>query len=135
MAFLGELLGLIGNWVFEIFSFCIFYFIDWYVGWFEFKVHITQGDHVGKAVIVSWVTVDEPGSSAVVYWSENSKDKKQANGKVVTYKYYTYTSGFIHHTTIRNLKVTENFDAIASLYCYNIIPLFLFCFCSASIWD
>ncbi|KAK4401502.1 Purple acid phosphatase 2 [Sesamum angolense] len=26
------------------------------------QVHITQGDHIGKAVIVSWVTVDEPGS-------------------------------------------------------------------------
>ena len=65
----------------------------------------------------------------------DQKHLPQANGKVVTYKYYTYTSGFIHHTTIKNLKVTENFDAIASLYCYNIIPLFLFCFCSASIWD
>ncbi|KVI02013.1 Iron/zinc purple acid phosphatase-like C-terminal domain-containing protein [Cynara cardunculus var. scolymus] len=26
-------------------------------------VHITQGDHVGKAMIVSWVTMDEPGSN------------------------------------------------------------------------
>ncbi|XP_039068545.1 purple acid phosphatase 2-like [Hibiscus syriacus] len=67
------------------------------------QVHITQGDHVGKAVIVSWVTPDEPGSNTVVYWSENCKAKK-AVGKVYTYKFYNYTSGFIHHCTIRNLE-------------------------------
>lgn len=74
----------------------------------EFKVHITQGDHVGKAVIVSWVTDDEPGSSTVLYWSENSKQKKMAEGKVKTYKFYNYTSGYIHHCTIRNLEVKLN---------------------------
>ncbi|MED6136333.1 hypothetical protein PIB30_055094 [Stylosanthes scabra] len=37
------------------------------------QVHITQGDLEGKAMIVSWVTVDEPGSSDVRYWSENSE--------------------------------------------------------------
>ncbi|XP_059450299.1 purple acid phosphatase-like isoform X2 [Corylus avellana] len=73
------------------------------------QVHITQGDHVGKAVIVSWVTVDEPGSSTVNYWSENSKEKKQAQGKVVTYKFTNYTSGFIHHTTIRKLKFSTKY--------------------------
>lgn len=60
---------------------------------------------MGKAVIVSWVTQDEPGSNAVQYWSANCKHKKLAEGKVVTYKYFNYTSGFIHHTTIKNLKV------------------------------
>lgn len=68
------------------------------------KVHITQGDRHGKAVIVSWVTVDEPGSSKVLYWSANSK-KKTAEGKVNTYKFYNYSSPYIHHATIRNLKV------------------------------
>lgn len=68
------------------------------------QVHITQGDHEGKAMIVSWVTMEEPGSSTVSYWSENSKHKNNANGKVNTYKYYNYTSGYIHHCTIRNLK-------------------------------
>ncbi|KAF8013516.1 hypothetical protein BT93_I1378 [Corymbia citriodora subsp. variegata] len=56
------------------------------------QVHITQGDHVGKGVIVSWVTPDEPGSSVVLYWSENSKHKKTAEGKVYRYKFYNYTS-------------------------------------------
>ena len=60
---------------------------------------------MGKAVIVSWVTVDEPGSSTVLYWSENSKEKKKAKGTFVTYKYYNYTSGYIHHSTVKNLKV------------------------------
>ncbi|TYI27862.1 hypothetical protein ES332_A05G204800v1 [Gossypium tomentosum] len=41
------------------------------------QVHITQGDHLGNAVIVSWVTPDEPGSNSVFYWAENSELKKQ----------------------------------------------------------
>ncbi|XP_028084224.1 purple acid phosphatase-like isoform X1 [Camellia sinensis] len=39
------------------------------------QLHITQGDHVGKAVIVSWITMEEAGSRTVLYWSENSKTK------------------------------------------------------------
>lgn len=70
------------------------------------KVHITQGDHVGKGVIVSWVTVDEPGSNTVIYWAENTTLKKQSDdGIVLTYKYFNYTSGYIHHTTITDLEV------------------------------
>ncbi|KAK4757221.1 hypothetical protein SAY87_007348 [Trapa incisa] len=68
------------------------------------QVHITQGDLVGKAVIVSWVTVDEPGSSVVLYWSDGSHRKKEAKGKYETYKFYNYTSGFIHHCTVCNLE-------------------------------
>ncbi|KAJ4962856.1 hypothetical protein NE237_022795 [Protea cynaroides] len=68
------------------------------------QVHITQGDQVGKAVIVSWVTQDEPGSNTVLYWEKNSKHKSSAEGILVTYKYYNYTSGYIHHCTIKNLK-------------------------------
>lgn len=69
------------------------------------KVHITQGDHVGKGVIVSWITPEEPGSNTVFYWAENSKLKKQAEGIVLTYKFFNYTSGYIHHCTINNLEV------------------------------
>ena len=79
------------------------------------KVHITQGDLKGKAVIVSWVTVDEPGLSTVRYWSENSKQKKLAEGKFVTYRFFNYTSGFIHHCTIRDLEVL--LYSIASRLC------------------
>ncbi|XP_038887332.1 purple acid phosphatase 2 [Benincasa hispida] len=73
------------------------------------QVHITQGDHEGKAVIVSWVTPDKPGSNKVSYWSEKSKQKKQAFGKVYTYKFYNYTSGYIHHCTIENLKYNTKY--------------------------
>lgn len=68
------------------------------------QVHITQGDDVGKGVLVSWVTMDEPGSNTVLYWSGNSKQIKKARGKITTYKFYNYTSGYIHHCTIINLE-------------------------------
>ncbi|KAJ8423123.1 hypothetical protein Cgig2_027337 [Carnegiea gigantea] len=70
----------------------------------ESDVHITQGDHEGRAVIVSWVTMEEPGSKKVIYWKVNSKEKKSASGKVNKYKYYNYTSGYIHHCTIKHLE-------------------------------
>ncbi|KAK4775012.1 hypothetical protein SAY86_009947 [Trapa natans] len=74
------------------------------------QVHITQGDQVGKAVIVSWVTVDEPGSSVVLYWSENSHlKKKKAEGKYETYKFHNYNSGYIHHCTVRNLEYSTKY--------------------------
>ncbi|PSS29462.1 Purple acid phosphatase [Actinidia chinensis var. chinensis] len=73
------------------------------------QVHITQGDHVGKGVIVSWVTMDEPGSSTVLYWSENSSHKNKAKGNFVTNKFYNYTSGYIHHCTIKKLKFNTKY--------------------------
>ncbi|CAN6686058.1 unnamed protein product [Malus baccata var. baccata] len=78
------------------------------------QVHITQGDQLGKAVIVSWVTVDEPGSSSVLYWSANSK-KKKAEGKITTYKFYNYTSGYIHHTTVRNLMFNTKYYYVVGI--------------------
>nr|GEU83791.1 retrotransposon protein, putative, Ty1-copia subclass [Tanacetum cinerariifolium] len=68
------------------------------------QVHITQGDHVGKAMIVSWVTMDEPGSNTVYYWSQNSNKKMKAKGMLTTYSFYNYTSGFIHHCNVTHLK-------------------------------
>ncbi|KAM7479338.1 hypothetical protein LguiA_027551 [Lonicera macranthoides] len=73
------------------------------------QVHITQGDHVGRAVIVSWVTMHEPGSNSVLYWTENSKQKNKAEGILTTYKFYDYTSGYIHHCTIKNLKFNTKY--------------------------
>ncbi|KAL9684310.1 hypothetical protein QQ045_021745 [Rhodiola kirilowii] len=67
------------------------------------QVHITQGDHVGKGMIVSWVTMDEPGSSTVTYWIEKG-NKKSKHGKYTTYKYYTYQSGYIHHVNLKHLE-------------------------------
>ncbi|KAF5814281.1 putative Acid phosphatase [Helianthus annuus] len=68
------------------------------------QVHITQGDHVGKAMIVSWVTMDEPGSNTVRYWSANSKRKRNAEGTLTRYSFFNYTSGFIHHCNLTHLK-------------------------------
>lgn len=84
------------------------YLFEFYI-MFLLKVHITQGDHVGKGVIISWVTPSEPGSNTVVYWADNGKHKMRAEGTVLTYKYYNYTSGYIHHCTIKNLEVIIHF--------------------------
>lgn len=45
------------------------------------KVHITQGDYDGKAVIVSWVTVDEPGISEIHFGTSKNKYEFTAKGK------------------------------------------------------
>lgn len=58
---------------------------------------------------MSWVTMHEPGSNSVLYWTENSKQKNKAEGILTTYKFYNYTSGYIHHCTIKNLKVEFSF--------------------------
>ncbi|GAB2291778.1 Purple acid phosphatase 10, variant 2 [Dionaea muscipula] len=68
------------------------------------QVHITQGDVEGKAVIVSWTTMKKPGSNKVLYWKELSKEKMEANGNIAKYKFYDYTSGYIHHCTIEHLE-------------------------------
>nr|POF06727.1 purple acid phosphatase 10 [Quercus suber] len=68
------------------------------------QVHITQGDYVGTAVIVTWVTPHAPGPNKVTYWCENFKKKHKVEGKIGRYTYYNYTSGFIHHANISNLE-------------------------------
>ncbi|OWM80294.1 hypothetical protein CDL15_Pgr019574 [Punica granatum] len=59
--------------------------------------------------------MDEPGSSTVLCWSKNNKQKKLAEGKFQTYKFYDYSSGYIHHCTISNLE--ERVSSIA----YNVV--------------
>ncbi|KAL8143821.1 hypothetical protein V2J09_016853 [Rumex salicifolius] len=75
------------------------------------QVHITQGDHEGRAVIVSWVTMKEPGYKTVSYWKagESKEKKKVAEGKITTYKFYTYKSGYIHHSTIKHLEYNTKY--------------------------
>ncbi|CAM6091265.1 unnamed protein product [Calypogeia fissa] len=68
------------------------------------QVHITQGDYEGKAVIVSWVTPNAPDVSEVYYGTEKGNYTYTATGEMYTYMYYNYTSGFIHHATIKNLE-------------------------------
>ncbi|GJT73270.1 replication protein A 70 kDa DNA-binding subunit B [Tanacetum coccineum] len=66
-----------------------------------------SGDHKGKGVIVSLVTPEEHGSNEVVYWVENSDTKYNSVGTIVTYKYYNYSSRYIHHCTITNPEVRK----------------------------
>ncbi|KAB1202881.1 Purple acid phosphatase 6 [Morella rubra] len=70
------------------------------------QVHITQGDHDGRGVIVSWVTPAKRHPSVVTYWAEGDehKEKQKAHSKINSYRYFTYTSGFIHHATINGLE-------------------------------
>ena len=82
---------------------------------FRIQVHITQGDLIGKAVFISWTTPSKPGSSVVQYGLESGKYTQSKNGKVSTYTFYNYTSGFIHHCRIDNLKVCTRLELDAQL--------------------
>ncbi|GAV60536.1 Metallophos domain-containing protein/Metallophos_C domain-containing protein [Cephalotus follicularis] len=68
------------------------------------QVHITQGDYDGKAVIISWVTPDEPGSSNVQYGTSGKKYGLIAEGTVTNYTFYNYKSGYIHHCLVDGLE-------------------------------
>ncbi|XP_057417485.1 bifunctional purple acid phosphatase 26 [Lotus japonicus] len=68
------------------------------------QVHITQGDYDGKAVIISWVTPDEPGSSSVQYGTSENKFEASVKGTVSNYTFYKYKSGYIHHCLIEGLQ-------------------------------
>jgi|APAra0007618328_1042625.scaffolds.fasta_scaffold11345_3 hypothetical protein len=70
------------------------------------QVHVTQGNHEGNGVIISWVTPVKPGSKTVQYWCENEKSRKQAEATVNTYRFFNYTSGYIHHCLIDDLEVS-----------------------------
>lgn len=68
-------------------------------------MHITQGDYDGKAVIVSWVTPNEPGSSKVRYGLSEGKYDFSAEGQVHNYTFYDFKSGYIHQCLVNGLKV------------------------------
>ncbi|XP_010489510.1 PREDICTED: purple acid phosphatase 5-like [Camelina sativa] len=72
------------------------------------QVHITQGDHAGRGMIISWVTplnLDD-GSNIVRYWNADTdgSEKMSAVASTSTYRYYDYTSGYLHHATIKGLE-------------------------------
>jgi hypothetical protein len=90
--------------VFYIHGFFFFFFFNicYYV-----QVHITQGDLVGRAVIISWVTPLLRHPDYVVYWAAEGKHKRKrkAHSSITNYKYYNYASGYIHHATVKHLQV------------------------------
>lgn len=71
-------------------------------------------------MIVSWVIVSDAITThrtdseerlyrglqcTVWYWSVNNKDHKdKAKGSVTNYRFYNYTSAFIHHCVIKKLE-------------------------------
>ena len=69
-------------------------------------MHITQGDYDGKAVIISWVTLTDPGNNEVLYGRSQNEYDHSAQGKTTNYSYYDYKSGYIHHCLIDGLEVT-----------------------------
>ncbi|KAJ0803945.1 putative peroxidase, Acid phosphatase [Helianthus annuus] len=73
------------------------------------KVHITQGDYNGKAIIITWVTPDEPGSNQVKYGKEEKNYDFTAEGTVKSYTFYNYTSGFIHECLIDDLEYDSTY--------------------------
>jgi hypothetical protein len=73
-------------------------------------VHITQGDYNGKAVIISWVTPDEPGTNKVQYGVSKKKYDFTAEGTVKNYTFYNYKSGYIHQCLVDGLEVINNLN-------------------------
>jgi hypothetical protein len=59
-------------------------------------------------MIISWVTTIEPGSSTVLYGTSEDNLNHSAKGKLTQYTFYNYTSGYIHHCTIKKLKVISS---------------------------
>ena len=68
------------------------------------QVHITQGNYDGNAVIISWITFDEPGSSKVQYGKSDKNYEFSAEGKMTNYTFYKYNSGYIHHVLVDGLE-------------------------------
>jgi hypothetical protein len=68
------------------------------------QVHLTQGDYDGKAVIVSYVTV-KVSKPKVRYGKAKGDHPWEARGYTTQYKFYNYTSGFIHHVLVSGLEV------------------------------
>ncbi|KAK9269717.1 hypothetical protein L1049_001495 [Liquidambar formosana] len=68
------------------------------------QVHITQGDYDGKAVIISWVTDDEPGPSKVQYGTSEKRYDFSVEGTMTNYTFYKYKSGYIHSCLVDGLE-------------------------------
>ncbi|KAK9141765.1 hypothetical protein Syun_011165 [Stephania yunnanensis] len=73
------------------------------------QVHITQGDYDGKAVIISWVTPEEPGSSKVQYGKLGHQYDLSAEGTWSNYTFCKYNSGYIHHCLLDGLEGSLGF--------------------------
>ncbi|KAJ3708086.1 hypothetical protein LUZ61_011791 [Rhynchospora tenuis] len=73
------------------------------------QVHITQGDYDGKAVIISWVTTSEPGSSEVLYGTKENEYNLKSQGELKNYTFFNYKSGYIHHCLVSDLEYNTKY--------------------------
>jgi hypothetical protein len=69
-------------------------------------------------MIISWVTTIEPGSSTVLYGASEDNLNCSAKGKHTQYTFYNYTSGYIHHSTIKKLEVISSAEIYYLLYIF-----------------
>lgn len=65
-------------------------------------------------MIISWVTpLNLAGSDVVTYWKAVNgnviSEKKKARASTSSYRFYDYTSGFLHHATIKGLEVCTSY--------------------------
>jgi hypothetical protein len=72
---------------------------------FDVKVHITQGDYNGQAMIISWVTLANTSDNVLYSLANDDIKYENSNVSVTTYTFGNYTSGFIHHCIIQGLAV------------------------------
>lgn len=73
------------------------------------QIHLTQGDYEGKAVFVSWITPSAPDVSEVYYGTEKGNYTYTATGVMTTYRFFNYSSGFIHHVVLANLQFNTQY--------------------------
>ena len=71
----------------------------------DVKVHITQGDYNGRAMIISWVTFANVSDSILYSLANEDTKHENTNVNITMYKFGNYTSGFIHHCIIQGLMV------------------------------
>lgn len=60
----------------------------------------------------------------MIYWEADEKNgikRNRAHAKTTTYRYYNYSSGYIHHATINRLKVHYNKDTNIRMFCGSIL--------------
>lgn len=72
------------------------------------QVHLTQGDYLGKAVIVTWIT-EQTAAPIVYYGTQNGSYVDSQTGNTTQYTFYNYTSGFIHIVTLSDLEYNTKY--------------------------
>jgi hypothetical protein len=87
--------------------------VDLGIDLFLQQVHLTQGDYLGKAVIVTWIT-DQTAAPIVYYGTQEGSYVDNQTGFTTQYTFYNYTSGFIHIVTLSDLEVCDQHFALVA---------------------